>query len=83
MYSLQAKYILKFCIDGAVLTNSRGAVQATVKIIDVDENGHPLRESNLPDHLQKEICVYYFIGIVISVTACKRKRVYFTNLMHL
>ena len=59
----QLKYIVKFSTDGAVLNNNRAAVQATVKIIDVDQCGKPLRESNLPAHLQKEICIYYFIGM--------------------
>ena len=53
---------MKFATDGAVLNNNKGAVQGTVKIIEADEEGKPLSESNLPTHLQKEICVYYFIG---------------------
>ena len=54
---------MKFATDGAVLNHSRTAVQATVKIIDVDDEGKPLRESKLPRHLQKELCVCYYIGL--------------------
>ena len=54
--------MVKFATDGAVLNRSRMAVQATVKLIDVDKNGKPLRESKLPKYLQKELCVYYYIG---------------------
>ena len=61
------KYILKFATDGAVLNHNRNAVQATVKIIDVDENWKPHRETTLPEYLQREICVYYFIGIFLQL----------------
>ena len=54
--------MIKFCTDGAILNSTRNAVQATVKIIDVDIDGKPLRYTQLPQHLQKEICVYYFLG---------------------
>ena len=71
----QRKYILKFSTDGAQLNNNQTAVQATVKLIDVDEEGKPLTESALPEYLQREICVYYFIGnktniSFIPLTAC-------------
>ena len=56
--------MVKFATDGAVLNYSRTAVQATVKIMDVDDQGKPLMESNLPQHLQKEICVCYYIGVI-------------------
>ena len=55
--------MIKFATDGAVLNHSHSAVQATVKILDVDDEGKPLRESLLPKYLQKEICVYYYIGL--------------------
>ena len=58
----QRQYMVKFATDGAVLNHSRTAVQATVKIMDVDDQGKPLMESKLPKHLQKEICVCYYIG---------------------
>ena len=38
------------------------AVQGTIKIIDVDEDGRPLPQSMLPQHLQKEITMYYYLG---------------------
>ena len=58
----QRRYILKFWTDGAVLSNRHNAVQGTIKLIDVDKEGKPLPTSQLPDYLQTEICIYFFLG---------------------
>ena len=57
---------MKYSTDGAVLSNKRNAVQGTIKIIDVDDDGRPLPETELPQYLQKEITMYYYLGIVIE-----------------
>ena len=60
--------MVKFSTDGAVLSNKRNAVQGTVKIIDVDDNGRPLQLTQLPEYLQKEITMYYYIGKLLSLS---------------
>ena len=54
--------MLKFSIDGSELTQIKGAVQACVRLLDVDDLGKPLTHSNLPLCLQQEICVLHYIG---------------------
>ena len=54
--------MIKFSTDGAVLTRKRMGVQGTIKLIDLDPDGKPNLPSTLPDYMQKEICVYYYIG---------------------
>ena len=53
---------MKFSTDGAVLSNKRNAVQGSIKLIDVDDDGRPLTNTNLPEYLQKEITMYYYLG---------------------
>ena len=64
LFPLQRKYILKFSTDGAVLCNKKNGVQGTMRLIEVNDDGKavPSSFSSLPDHLQKEICLYYYIG---------------------
>ena len=61
----QRKYILKFSTDGAVLCNKKNGVQGTMKLIEVNSDGKavPAAFSTLPEHMHKEICLYYYIGI--------------------
>ena len=58
----QRRYILKFATDGAVLTNTKNAVQAAIKLIPADSNGKIVVNETAPAYLDKEIMVYYFIG---------------------
>ena len=58
----QKKYILKFATDDAVLTNTKGAVQGTMKLIPADVNGKVLATDLVPSYLEKEITLYYYIG---------------------
>ena len=57
--------MLKFSIDGSALTQIKGAVQACVRLLDLKENGQPLIRSDLPLHLQQEICVLHYIGMAL------------------
>ena len=59
---------MKFSIDGSALTQIKGAVQACVRLLDVKANGQPLIHSNLPVHLQQEICVLHYIGMQLNLT---------------
>ena len=65
----QRRYMIKFSTDGAVLSNHRGAVQGTVKLIDVNARGKPIPDSQLAPHLQKEVTVYYYVGMYILIEA--------------
>ena len=40
-----------------------------MKLIEVDEKGHavPSSKSTLPDHINKEICLYYYLGLYCVV----------------
>ena len=53
---------MKFSTDGSALTQVKGAVQSSVRLIDVEKNGKPCIPSNLPMCLQQEICVLIYIG---------------------
>ena len=63
----QRRYILKFATDGAILTNTKNAVQGTIKVIPCDLNGKVAYDENLPAYLDKEIVVYYYIGKFHSI----------------
>ena len=69
-FLFQKKYLLKFSTDGAVLTKSAGAVQGTVRVFDVDDNWHPVRESKLPKEFQDEILIYYYVGMLKTNLRC-------------
>ena len=58
---------MKFSTDGAVLCNKKNGVQGTMKLIEVNSDGKaiPAQFSSLPEHLHKEICLYYYIGISV------------------
>ena len=60
----QHKYLLKFSTDGYALTNLHGAVQACIKLMEVDNEWKPLgsNTSVLPKQLQSEICVFHYKG---------------------
>ena len=62
----QRKYIIKFATDGAILTNTKNAVQGSIKLIPADVNGKVLVTDSFPCYLNKEITVYYYIGMVKS-----------------
>ena len=49
-------------MDGAVLTNTKNAVQGTMKLIPADSNGKVSYVETIPDYLDKEITLYYYIG---------------------
>ena len=72
LLTLQRKYILKFSTDGAVLCNKKNGVQGTMRLIEVNDEGKavPGKFSSLPDHLQKEICLYYYIGKYFTHIIC-------------
>ena len=53
---------MKFATDGAVLSNTKSAVQGTMKLIAADENGRVNIDSDLPHYFEKEITLYYYIG---------------------
>ena len=57
------RYIIKFSTDGAKLTNNKTGVQGTIKLMDVDTDGHPTLPTRLPERFHREICVFYFIGL--------------------
>ena len=61
--------MLKFSIDGCALTQIKGAVQACVKLLDLDANGKPLFRSDLPLRLQQEICILHYIGMPLNLIA--------------
>ena len=58
----QRRYILKFATDGAILTNTKGAVQGSMKLIPADINGKVIATDLVPSYLDKEITLYYYIG---------------------
>ena len=58
----QRRYILKFATDGAVLSNTKTAVQGTIKLIPADVNGKVDASNDVPEYIQKEVKVYYYIG---------------------
>ena len=62
LLTYQRRYILKFATDGAVLTNTKTAVQASMRLIPADVNGKVMMTQNYPDYLDKEITLYYYIG---------------------
>ena len=62
MNIFQRKYIIKFATDGAVLTNTKSAVQGTMKLIPTDENGKISNDTTLVPYMEKEITLYYYIG---------------------
>ena len=62
VHLLQRKYILKFATDGAVLTNTKNAVQGVMKLIPSDENGKVIAVDDFPQYMDKEITLYYYIG---------------------
>ena len=59
----QRRYILKFASDGAVLTHTKNAVQATMKLIPADSTGKVDTSVKLPSYFNNEIILYYYIGI--------------------
>ena len=63
---LQRRYLLKFATDGAVLTNTKSAVQGSMKLIPTDVNGKVLMDTAMPEYLDKEITLYYYIGTHLS-----------------
>ena len=63
MYMFQKRYLLKFATDGAVLTNTKNAVQGTMKLMPSDVNGKVSENDCVPEYLDKEITLYYYIGI--------------------
>ena len=54
---------MKFATDGAVLTNTKSAVQGSMKLIPADEHRKVLLTNDLPEYLDKEVTLYYYIGI--------------------
>ena len=48
------------------MTNTKNAVQGSVKIIPADEEGKVLVDSDFPEYLDKEITVYYYIGFCFT-----------------
>ena len=62
LYCLQCRYILKFASDGAVITHTKNAVQATMKLIPADKYGKVDRSVTLPGYFEKEVILYYYIG---------------------
>ena len=54
-------------LDGYALTNMDGAVQACVRLMEVDNNWKPIafKDSILPTNLKAEICVLHFKGELI------------------
>ena len=62
--TLQRKYIIKFCTDGAALCSKKNGVQGSMKFIQIDVNGKaiPASASTLPNYFNREICLYYYIG---------------------
>ena len=61
-YLFQRRYILKFSPDGAILSNTKSAVQGSMKLIPADREGRVLLNSSIPTYPEKEITLYYFIG---------------------
>ena len=70
----QRRYIIKFATDGAVLTNTKNAVQGTIKIIPATVDGKVLIDHDLPTYLDKEFTVYYYIGILIKAFIIQSKK---------
>ena len=62
-FFFQKRYMLKISSDGAVLTKKKHGVQGTLRVLEVDENGRPLMKSNLPARFNKEILLFYYIGM--------------------
>ena len=48
-----------------MLCNKKNGVQGTMRLIEVNDEGKavPSQFTCLPEHLLKEICLYYYIGI--------------------
>ena len=63
----QRRYILRFATDGAVLTNTKNAVQGAMKLIPATADGKVLMNAHFPKCYDKEIILYYFIGKVLLV----------------
>ena len=59
---------MKFTTDGAVLSNTKNAVQGVMKLIPADESGKVLVLDSYPDYLGKEITLYYYIGNLFLAT---------------
>ena len=61
---LQKRYILKFATDGAVLTNrsTKNAVQGSMRLIPANVDGKVDVNCQVPDYLEKEITLYYYLG---------------------
>ena len=60
--------MIKISTDGAILTKKKHAVQGTIRIIQVDDNNQPVKNSTLPDRFNKEILLFYYIGNNNSTT---------------
>ena len=59
--------MLKFATDGYALTNSDGAVQGCIKLMEVDDNWKPIpsKYSILAKKFRSEICVFHFKGVYV------------------
>ena len=55
--------MLKISSDGAVLTKKKHGVTGTLRVLEVDEDGKPLLKSCLPKRFNKEILLFYYIGL--------------------
>ena len=54
--------MLKISTDGAILTKKKHGVQGTIRVLQVDDDGKPLLACTLPQRLQKEILLFYYVG---------------------
>ena len=64
-FGFQKRYILRFATDGAVLSNTKNAVQGAMKLIPANSDGKLLLNDQVPKCYDKEIILYYFIGKVL------------------
>ena len=50
-------------MDGAILTKTKNAVQGNMKVIPCEENGRVSIKHPAYSQLDKEITLYYYIGV--------------------